>query len=98
MQKNHVHSNQNNNFLIIDFYAQAFLWNQIIRIISAIGKIGSGKIEKNQIIDALKNPDKKVDFGLASTEPLILMDIVYDFCFWTMRTFNSLVNVSSGKR
>ena len=26
------------------------------------------------------------------------MDIVYNFCFWTMRTVNSLVDVSSGKR
>jgi len=68
-------------FLIIDFYAQTFLWHQIRRIISALIKVGSGKLEKNQIIDALNNPDVKVDFGLAPAEPLILKDIVYDFEF-----------------
>jgi len=29
----------------------------------------------------LENPNKKVDFGLAPAEPLILKDIVYDFKF-----------------
>ncbi|MCK4902429.1 MAG: tRNA pseudouridine(38-40) synthase TruA [Thermoplasmatales archaeon] len=69
------------DFLIIDFFAQAFLWHQIRRIISALIKIGSGKLEKEQIIEALANPDKKVDFGLAPAEPLILKDIVYNFDF-----------------
>ena len=69
------------NFLVIDFYAQTFLWHQIRRIISAIIKIEKGKIEKKDIIDALENPDKKVDFGLAPAEPLVLKDIVYDFEF-----------------
>jgi tRNA pseudouridine38-40 synthase len=56
------------NFLIIDFYAQTFLWNQIRKIISAIWKMGMGKIEKEQIIEALHNPNKRVDFGLAPYE------------------------------
>jgi tRNA pseudouridine38-40 synthase len=68
-------------FLIVDFYAQAFLWHQIRRIVSALIKVGNGKLEKEQIIVALDNPDKKVDFGLASAEPLVLSDIVYDFDF-----------------
>ncbi|MCK4364766.1 MAG: tRNA pseudouridine(38-40) synthase TruA [Thermoplasmatales archaeon] len=68
-------------FLIIDFFAQAFLWHQIRRIISALIKVGNGKLEKEQINDALANPDKKVDFGLTPAEPLILMDIKYDFEF-----------------
>ncbi|GAG00440.1 unnamed protein product, partial [marine sediment metagenome] len=69
------------NFLVIDFYAQTFLWHQIRRIISAIIKEEKGKIEKKNIIEALENPNKKVDFGLAPAEPLILKDIVYDFEF-----------------
>ena len=40
-----------------------------------------GKLENEQIVEALQHPDKKVDFGLASPEPLILKDIVYDFEF-----------------
>ncbi|KYK29803.1 hypothetical protein AYK20_00270 [Thermoplasmatales archaeon SG8-52-1] len=69
------------NFLLIDFYAQTFLWNQIRRIISALIKIGNGKLEKQDIVEALCNPDKIVDFGLAPAEPLILKDIFYDFNF-----------------
>jgi len=69
------------DFLIVDFYAQTFLWHQIRRVISALIKIGNDKLEKEQIIEVLDNPDKKVDFGLAPAEPLILKDIVYDFEF-----------------
>jgi len=72
---------EQDDFLIIDFYAQTFLWHQIRGIVSAIEGMGSGKLEKERIIEALHNPDKKVDFGLAPAEPLILMDIIYDFEF-----------------
>ena len=72
---------EQDDFFIIDFYAQTFLWHQIRRVVSALEKAISGKLEKEQIIDALANPDKKVDFGLALAEPLILRDIIYDFEF-----------------
>jgi tRNA pseudouridine38-40 synthase len=62
---------KNNKFIIFDFYAETFLWNQIRRIISAITKASIGKITEQQIIQALKNPLKKIDFGLAPAEPLI---------------------------
>jgi tRNA pseudouridine38-40 synthase len=79
------------DFFIMDFYAQTFLWNQVRRIVSAIQKMGIGKIEKEQIIEALHNPNKKVDFGLAPAEPLILRDIVYDFEFeYDKKLLNSL--------
>ncbi len=70
-----------NDFIVLEFSAQNFLWNQVRRIVSAISKTGLGKIEKEEVIEALNNPDKKVDFGLAPAEPLILTDIVYDFEF-----------------
>jgi len=69
------------DYLLIDFYAQTFLWNQIRRIVSTLIKIGNGKLEKERIVEALCNPDKIVDFGMAPAEPLILKDIVYDFDF-----------------
>ena len=68
-------------FLILDFYAQTFLWHQVRRIVSAIQKMNLGKIEKEQIIEALHNPNKKFDFGLSPAEPLILKDILYDLDF-----------------
>jgi len=69
------------DLLIVDFFAQTFLWYQVRRIISALIKIGNGKLEKEQIIEALDSPNEKVDFGLAPAEPLILKDIFYDFDF-----------------
>ena len=72
---------EQDDFLIIDFYAQTFLWNQIRRIVSAIEKVGNGMFKKEQIIEALHNPDKKADFGLAPAEPLVLRDVLYDFEF-----------------
>jgi len=68
-------------FLVFDFYAQNYLWNQIRRLMSAIEKVGLKKLTKKHLSDALNNPEKKVDFGLSPAEPLILKDIVYDFAF-----------------
>lgn len=87
---------ENNDFFVIDFYAQTFLWHQIRRIISAMEKVGMGKLEEEQITEALNNPDKKVDFGLASAAPLILKDVMYDFSFeydkYYLKTLNDLEN------
>jgi tRNA pseudouridine38-40 synthase len=69
------------NFLVIDFFAQTFLWNQIRRIVSALEKIGRKKITREMVVEALCNPDKNVDYGLASAEPLFLMDVSFGFDF-----------------
>jgi len=68
-------------FLVLDFYAQTFLWNQIRRIVSALRKAGEGTLTQRAIKQALLHPEKRVDFQLASPEPLILKDVVYDFSF-----------------
>lgn len=68
-------------FLAIDFFAQTFLWNQIRRIISAVEKVGCGKITQDEIINALNNPQIRFDLGVAPADPLILKDIFYDFEF-----------------
>jgi tRNA pseudouridine38-40 synthase len=78
---NNIIVTEEDEFLIIDFYAQTFLWHQIRRTVSAIERVGRNELEKERIMDALNNPDKKVDFGLAPAEPLILKDIMYDFEF-----------------
>ncbi len=69
------------DFLIIEFYAQNYLWNQIRRIVSTIGKAGSGKLNLSDIRDALEKTLVLVDFGIAPADPLILMDVIYDFNF-----------------
>ncbi len=68
-------------FFILDFYAQTFLWNQIRRIVSAIRKAGEGTLSLQQILYALDHPEKKVDFQVAPSEPLLLMNVKYDFSF-----------------
>ena len=66
---------------VIDFFAQTFLWHQIRRIIAAVEKTGRGQLTKEQISKALHHPEQTVDFGIASPEPLLLQDILYDFLF-----------------
>lgn len=80
------------NCIIIEFFAQNFLWNQVRRIVAAISKVGLGKIEKEEIIEALHNPDKRVDFGLAPAEPLLLADVIYDFEFKIDNTYYMSLN------
>lgn len=80
------------DFLIFNFYAQNFLWNQIRRIISAVEKVGIDKVKKEQIIEALNKPDKVIDYGLASAEPLILKDVVYNFEFEYNQKFFEKLN------
>ncbi|MBN1862011.1 MAG: tRNA pseudouridine(38-40) synthase TruA [Candidatus Thermoplasmatota archaeon] len=72
---------EKNDFLILDFYAQTFLWNQIRRIVSALKKAGEGILTENIIKNALLHPEKKVDFQLVPPEPLILINVVYEFSF-----------------
>lgn len=87
---------KDNDFLIIDFYAQTFLWHQIRRIISALEKVGAGKLEKEQIIAALVNTDKTIDYGLAPAKPLILKNIEYDFDFeYNKNALDKLKNMES---
>ena len=86
------------DFLIIEFFAQTYLWNQIRRIVSAIEKLGQRKLKKNHIEEALKNPSTKVDFGLSSPVPLILEDIIYPFDFnvdkkWKKRKKNFIKSI-----
>jgi tRNA pseudouridine38-40 synthase len=74
-------------FLVLDFYAQTFLWNQIRRIVSALKKAGEGTLTHHAIRQALLHPEERVDFQLALSEPLILKDVVYDFSFEYMKDY-----------
>ena len=74
-----IHERQ--EYLILDFYAQTFLWNQIRRIVSALQKSGQGTLSLQSIQHALVHPETRVDYQVSPPEPLLLMDIVYDFSF-----------------
>lgn len=84
---------EKNDFLILDFYAQTFLWNQIRRIVSALEKTGKGFLSNEQIHDALEHPDVKVDFQVAAPEPLILKDVVYDFSFEYVKDYKKILQI-----
>ena len=75
------------DFFVIDFSAQTFLWNQIRRVVSALQKVGNGKLSLEKVRDALDHPECRVDFQLAPAEPLLLKDVVYDFSFTCIKGY-----------
>lgn len=79
-------------YLIINIFAQTFLWHQVRRMISALEKIGLHKIDIRDIVDALENPTRPVDFGLAPSTPLILTDVKYTFDFRSKEKYQKKVN------
>ena len=46
-----------------------------------MNKFAIGKIQIENLKQALNNPSVKIDFGLSPPEPLILMDVFYNFDF-----------------
>jgi tRNA pseudouridine38-40 synthase len=69
------------DYFVLDFFAQTFLWNQIRRIVSAVKKVGGGTLSLDAVRQALDHPEKKLDFQIVTSEPLFLKDVVYDFSF-----------------
>jgi tRNA pseudouridine38-40 synthase len=72
---------ESEDFIILDFFAQTYLWHQIRRIIATVLKVQEKRISDEMICNALQHPKKKVDFGLAKSEHLILLDVLYQFSF-----------------
>jgi tRNA pseudouridine38-40 synthase len=85
------------DFLILDFYAQTFLWNQIRRIVSALEKRGKGILSNEQIRAALEHPEQKVDFQMAAPEPLMLKDVLYDFSFEYVKDYIKKLQIYENK-
>jgi len=68
-------------WIIIDLKARGFLWNQVRRLVSAWLGYARKDFRKDELESALSNPDVRSDFGIAPAEPLVLMDVEYDFDF-----------------
>ncbi|MBM4249295.1 MAG: tRNA pseudouridine(38-40) synthase TruA [Euryarchaeota archaeon] len=68
-------------FIALDFFSQGFLWNQVRRMVGAALGVSRGELSLAGVRRALDRPKTKADLGLAPAEPLILMDIAYDFHF-----------------
>ena len=84
-------------YIVFEFYAQTYLWNQIRRIISATEKVCNEKILNEDITNALKNPIKRFDFGLSDAKPLILIDVLYNFAFEKNSNLDELKNLEKKK-
>lgn len=69
-----------NDLVILDFKAQGFLWHMVRRIVKAMILAAEGKLSNEEVKNALVNK-QRADFGIAPPEPLILMDVRYDFDF-----------------
>ena len=67
-------------FIILDFKAQSFLWHMVRRVVQSMMNVVMDKHTLDDIKYALEG-NKKVDFGISPPEPLILMDVKYDFEF-----------------
>lgn len=80
------------HFVIIDIYAHTFLWHQIRRIISALQKTGSDELDEEDIIAALYYPNQRIDYGLASANPLVLRSVDYDFSFHQIPNINETLH------
>lgn len=65
----------------LDIHSQGFLWNQVRRIMGAGLGVSRGELSPKEVKEALENPKRKADLGLAPPEPLVLMDVAYDFDF-----------------
>jgi len=64
--------------LLLDFRAQSFLWHMVRRIVMALVRYAKVEITLGDIKNALEAKEK-MDLGIAPPEPLILIDIEYDF-------------------
>ena len=65
----------------VDIHSPGFLWNQVLRIMGAALGVSRGELSLKEVTEALQNPGRKADLGLAPPEPLVLMDVAYDFDF-----------------
>ncbi len=63
------------NMIYIDFFARNYLWNLIRRLVAAMVKYASGMEFGEEIFE------KRMNFGIAPPEPLVLMDVRYPFPF-----------------
>ena len=65
--------------IAIDFFANHYLWNMIRRLVAAMQYYSQGNEFGGEIFE------KRMNFGLAPPEGLILMDVSYDFDFEKIR-------------
>jgi len=61
-----------------EIIGHSFLWNQVRRIAMAVHSMELGRLDYDEVRDALHRPEVSVDFGVAPAEWLILWDVVWN--------------------
>lgn len=62
----------------LEVEGDAFLWHQVRRMVAALERVETGEIEWQDVERALAEPGRRVDFGLAPGENLLLVRVDYD--------------------
>ena len=64
--------------LQFEIEANAFLYRMVRRLVSALLAIGFGKMETDELVAAVQNPNQKWDGGLAPPQGLCLLSVKYE--------------------
>ena len=75
---------RNGGSIVLEFGAPRFAWNLVRRFVAAALYVESGAGSVRDLERALE-PETRSDFGLAPPEPLVLVDVLYDFAFTRVR-------------
>ena len=69
---------ENGRLIGFELTGEAFLWNQVRRTANALFRLAIGELTLEQIVEAIEEPMKPVDFGVAPPEWLVLWGVSWD--------------------
>jgi tRNA pseudouridine38-40 synthase len=69
---------ENGRLVGLEIIGEAFLWNQVRRVASALFQLSTGELDAGQIQSAIEQPLIPVDFGVAPSQWLILWGVEWE--------------------
>ena len=69
---------ENGRLVGFEIIGEAFLWNQVRRVASALFQLSTGELDAGQIQSAIEQPLIPVDFGVAPSQWLILWGVEWE--------------------
>lgn len=69
---------ENGRLIGFELTGEAFLWNQVRRTANALFRLAIGELALEQITEAIEEPMKPVDFGVAPPEWLVLWGVSWE--------------------
>lgn len=76
----HCSVQEMDGFLAVDVRAPLFRWNQVRKMVAAMGLVDEGRLTAGKIERALRG-EVRIDLPLAPPDRLVLMEVVYPFAF-----------------